>query len=495
MGAEAVSQELAYARKAWQELEELTTRPRQRQRAVQSWRFKYYAFKRKVEHEAEQDAARSQEAQARTATVQAQLEGYLDGTRSLRAPRDVEQAQAQLEDALGSLRSAVSEGVIAEDSAQAVEQVAQQAQARLEERAQEIADRRARGRELDRAYHDAMRQYQLEQERAQKALDDQAQYDNALESQVADGMVEVAGGVAERLDAMGYGQLGLDVYSDEVEVDENTLYGFVESAWVDPVWWRDVQAAVDDLGVDPRDYDGSEELYRDLLKALRTKASGLEDELARAKDTLTERVKAEMGPRPKADTGTLEEPQRADFMPPRLGPKPSAPAWPALRPAKGGLSDDLSSLLDQMDRYAYGAYTATYEHVAQINELAVAIGHDCPTLELVGDDLDLSALHSYLGEVESVWGGFAQGGAGNSQEGQAVISRFKDAVLAAQQARTLDELTAAKAELSTAIDRLYIWVTDRWYQFGGRPTQHKGSSKEKRIIKIKTAFGVISNEK
>lgn len=495
MGADAVTQELAYARKAWQELERLTTRPRQRQRAVQSWRFRYYAFKRRLKREVEQDTARDQEAQARVVAVQAQLESYLDGTRALRMPRDVEQAQAQLEDALGALRSAVSERLIAEDSAQVVEQVAQRAQAQLEDRAQEIADHRARGRELDRAYQDAMAQYKAEQEKVQRGLDAQAEYDTALESRVADGMVEVAGGVAKQLDSMGYDQLGLDVYTDEVDTDENILYSFVESAWVDPTWWRDAQAAVDDLGIDPRDYDGSEELYRDLLRALRARASELESELARAKDKLTEKVKAEMGPRPKADTGTLEEPQRADYMPPRLGPKPTTPAWPALRPAKGGLSDDLVSLLDQMDAYAYGAYTATYEHVTQIADLAAVIGHECPTLELVGDDLDLSALHSYLGEVESVWGGFAQGGAGNSQEGQAVISRFKDAVLAAQQARTLDELTAAKAELSTAIDRLYIWVTDRWYQFGGRPTQHKGSAKEKKIIKIKTAFGVISNEK
>lgn len=495
MGADAVSQELAFARKAWQELEALTTRPRQRQRAVQSWRFKYYAFKRRLEREVEQDVARAQEAQARTATVQTQLKSILAGTRSLRAPRDVEQAQAQLEDALGALHGAVSEGMITEDSAAEVEQVAQQAQARLEERAQEIADRRARGRELDAAYHDAMARYKAEQAQAQKGLDAQAEYDTALESRVADGMVEVAGGVAKQLDSMGYDQLGLDVYTDEVDTDENILYSFVESAWVDPTWWRDAQAAVDDLGIDPRDYDGSEELYRDLLRALRARASELESELARAKDKLTEKVKAEMGPRPKADTGTLEEPQRADYMPPRLGPKPTAPVWPALRPAKGGLSDDVVNLLEKMDRYAYGAYTATYEHVAQINTLAAAIGHDCPMLELVGDDLDLSALYSYLGEVESAWGDFAQGGAGNSSEGQAVISRFKDAVLAARQARTLDELVAAKAELSTAIDRLYIWVTDRWYQFGGKPTQHKGSSKEKTIIKIKTAFGVISNEK
>lgn len=495
MGSEAVSQELAYARRAWQELEELTTRPRQRQRAVQSWRFKYYAFKRKVGHEAEQDTARSQEAQARTATVQTQLEGYLDGTRSLRAPRDVEQAQAQLEDALGALHSAVSEGLITEDSAAEVEQVAQQAQARLEERAQEIAARRARGRELDAAYHDAMARYKAEQAQAQKDLDAQAEYDTALESRVADGMVEVAGGVAKQLDSMGYDQLGLDVYTDEVDTDENILYSFVESAWVDPTWWRDAQAAVDDLGIDPRDYDGSEELYRDLLRALRARASELESELARAKGKLTERVKAEMGPRPKADTVTLEEPQRADYAPPQLGPKPSTPVWPALRPAKGGLSDDLVSLLDQMDTYAYGPYVATYEHMTQINDLAAVIGHECPTLELVGDDLDLSALHGYLGEVESAWGGFAQGGAGNSQEGQTVINQFKSAVAVAQQARTLDELVAAKAELSTAIDRLYIWVSNKWYQFGGRPTQHKGSAKEKKIIKIQTAFGVISNKK
>lgn len=495
MGADAVSQELAFARKAWQELEALTTRPRQRQRAVQSWRFRYYAFKRRLTQELEQDTARAQEAQARTATVQTQLKNYLAGTRSLRLPRDVQQAQAQLEDALGALHSAVSEGLIAEDSAQAVEQVAQRAQAQLEDRAQEIADHRARGRELDRAYQDAMAQYKAEQAQAQRALDAQAEYDTALESRVADGMVEVAGGVAKQLDSMGYDQLGLDVYTDEVDTDENILHDFVESAWVDPVWWRDAQAAVDDLGIDPRDYDDQEELFRDLLRALRAKASGLEGELARAKDKLTEKVKAEMGPRPKADTGTLEEPQRADYTPPRLGPKPTAPAWPALRPAKGGLTDDLISLLEQMDAYAYGGYTATYEHVAQINELAAVIGHECPTLELVGDDLDLSALHSYLGEVESAWGGFAQGGAGNSQEGQTVINQFKDAVAVAKQARTLDELTAAKAELSTAIDRLYIWVTDRWYQFGGRPTQHKGSAKEKKIIKIQTAFGVISNKK
>lgn len=495
MGSEAVSQELAYARKAWQELEDLTTRPRQRQRAVQSWRFKYYAFKRRLEHEAEQDTARSQEAQARTAAVQTRLESYLDGTRALRMPRDVEQAQVQLEGALGALQSAVSEGLITEDSAQEVEQVAQRAQEQLEDRAQEIAARRERGRELDAAYHDAVKQYQLEQEKAQRGLDDQAKYDTALESRVADRMVEIAGSIAKRLDAMGYGQLGLDVYTDEVDADENILYGFVESAWVDPDRWRDAQEAVEDLGVDWRDYDSQEELYRDLLKALGAKASGLEGELARTKDVLTERVKAELGPRPKADTVTLEEPQRADYTPPRLGPKPTAPAWPALRPAKGGLTDDLISLLEQMDAYAYGGYTATYEHVAQINELAAVIGHECPTLELVGDDLDLSALHSYLGEVESAWGGFAQGGAGNSQEGQTVIGQFKSAVAVAQQARTLDELTAAKAELSTAIDRLYIWVSSRWYQFGGKPTQHKGSSKEKTIIKIKTAFGVISNEK
>lgn len=494
MGADAVSQELAYARRAWQELEDLTTRPRQRQRAVQSWRFRYYAFKRKLEREVEQDTARAQEAQARTAAVQTQVEGYLDGTRSLRARRDVEQAQAQLEDALGALHSAVSEGLIAEDSAQEVEQVAQQAQTQLDDRAQEIATRRERGRELDAAYHDAMAQYKAEQEKAQKGLDAQTEYDNKLESQVADRMTEIAGGVAKRLDSMGYGQLGLEVYSDEVDVDENVLTSFLESAWVDPVWWRDVQAAVDDLGVDPRDYDSQEELVRDLLRALGARASELESELARAKDTLTKRVKAELGPRPKADTGTLEEPQRADFMPPRLGPKPSAPAWPALRPAKGSLSDDLVSLLEEMDAYAYGAYTATYEHVAQINDLAAVIGHSCPTLELVGDDLDLSALHGYLSEVESTWGGFTQGGAGNSPEGQTVINQFKSAVAVAQQARTLDELVAVKSEFSTALDRLYIWVTSKWHQFGGRPENfHK--AKSFKTIRIKTAFGVISNKK
>lgn len=490
MGADAVTQELAYARRAWQELEELTTRPRQRQRAVQSWRFRYYAFKRKLTQELEQDTARAQ-----VNAVQSQFDAIFDGAGELDTVPVVAQAQGRLSQAVQGLGALLSEGVVTEDNAREVALVARDVLGALQAREQEVAQVQARKSELEDAYSDALAQYQLEQDRVSKEQDAELEYDDRLDELVSDRVQEIVKASADRLVSAGYGTLGLTLRLDGVAlVDENGLYKFVEQAWRDSLWWREVQEALDELGVDPRDYDSEDDLYKELLSAIRSKGGEVEDELVGIDEQAAERAEAELGPRPKAEVVTFEEPQRADYAPPRLGPKPSAPTWPALRPARGGLSDDLVSLLEEMDQYAYGAYTATYEHVAQINTLAAAIGHECPMLELVGDDLDLNALHGYLSEIESTWGDFAQGGAGNSPEGQAVISRFKDAVLAAQQARTLDELVAVKSEFSTALDRLYIWVTSKWHQFGGRPENfHK--AKSFKTIRIKTAFGVISNKK
>ena len=286
MGADAVSQELAFARKAWQELEDLTTRPRQRQRAVQSWRFKYYAFKRRLEREVEQDTALAQ-----VSAVQSQFEAVFDGAGELDTAPVVAQAQARLSQAVQDLTALLSENVVTEDSAREVALVARDVLGALQAREQEVAQVQARKSELEDAYRDALAQYQLEQERVSKSQDAELEYDDRLDELVSDRVQELVKASADRLASAGYRTLGLTLRLDGVAiVDENALYAFVEQAWRDPLWWREVQEALDELSVDPRDYDSEDDLYKALLSAIRSRGGEVEDELASIDEAVAELI-------------------------------------------------------------------------------------------------------------------------------------------------------------------------------------------------------------
>lgn len=124
-------------------------------------------------------------------------------------------------------------------------------------------------------------------------------------------------------------------------------------------------------------------------------------------------------------------------------------------------------LLAELDEYGQGSYDNTRNHFEEINALAENVGHKCPKIAIVETKFDNSALLSALSEVEASWSGF--GSQRNSDTGVAIISRFKDSVNQLKDATDYNTLTSSATKFSESSTQLFVWLSSNWWQNGGRP--------------------------
>lgn len=144
-------------------------------------------------------------------------------------------------------------------------------------------------------------------------------------------------------------------------------------------------------------------------------------------------------------------------------------------------------LVEELDGYAHGAYAYSLANQATINDLVERIGNQCPNLEYVKQAFDPSELHQALNELKATYGLFIKGGEGNSSRGQVVISNLKTATSALYAVQTVDDLKRLEGAFNQASTAMLDWFFSAWFQFGGKPTNSNTNKKWRGAGGLKSA--------
>lgn len=134
-----------------------------------------------------------------------------------------------------------------------------------------------------------------------------------------------------------------------------------------------------------------------------------------------------------------------------------------------------SQIISELESYRSGKYEHTEANADRINEIAEKYGTLAISLEKGETSADAKELKRLLKELNSL--AQTMNGEGNSSRGKRAVAMLTSATeeMLTKADRKTKVFADAEAEFSRASEALRSWVSERWYQFGGTPANHKPS--------------------
>lgn len=134
-----------------------------------------------------------------------------------------------------------------------------------------------------------------------------------------------------------------------------------------------------------------------------------------------------------------------------------------------------SQIISELESYRSGKYEHTETNADRINEIAEKYDTLAISLEKGETSADAKELKRLLKELNSL--AQTMNGEGNSSRGKRAVAMLTSATeeMLTKADRKTKVFADAEAEFSRASEALRSWVSERWYQFGGTPANHKPS--------------------
>ena len=134
-----------------------------------------------------------------------------------------------------------------------------------------------------------------------------------------------------------------------------------------------------------------------------------------------------------------------------------------------------SQIISELESYRSGKYEHTEANADRINEIAEKYDTLAISLEKGETSADAKELKRLLKELNSL--AQTMNGEGNSSRGKRAVAMLTSATeeMLTKADRKTKVFADAEAEFSRASEALRSWVSERWYQFGGTPANHKPS--------------------